>query len=302
VRSIFRFPLETGRAELRESVSIRFSATGTIAIKQGDVVEPEDVRDLALEITVAPPDEARRWKKSARLEIRLAGRPERYFPFAQQIATEVATLLGFFYTGLHVLGGLAEAELVPENVDEETELGDNRFIMQMSFREVDGAIPFDRGHLRLFPFVTGLDRVIRQFNVAKEAQSEIDGYLGMFKVIETLYYRGRARTSATLKADDELCEIVGRSFRQRDAGQASHEPDEEDIALMIHDFVATRDQCAHLRGHNAFGYAPCDAEVLNEVEPLLDIITIVAREAIRRRLNSQSGGLLPDLYGPRSPE
>lgn len=244
----------------------------------------------------ADSDDVRR--KQEWIEIELPGRPERYQPLAQQLASEFVEKLAFFYPGLRIEGGCSEAERIPENDDEANEIGDKRHVVSVSLREVDGNIPFSREHMRLLPFMSGLDRVIRQYTFAEAARNPIDGYLGMFKVIETLYYQGNLHAIEVLKGAQELREVLRTSYRTRRSDDEPWvEPDEQSIDSMITDMVKMRDQCAHLRGHNAFGYAPGDAAAFQEVEPLLRIVHWAAREAIRRRIDSQSGGRLPTMYG-----
>ena len=302
VRSIFRFPLNLGRAELSSAMSIKFATSGTIPVKEDGEIKTEDVSDLTIHVRVVPRDadgdDSRR--KQEWIEIELPGRPERYQPLAQQLASEFAEKLAFFYPGLRIEGGFSEAERVPENDDEAAEIGDKRHVVSVSLREVDGDIPFNREHMRLLPFMSGLERVIRQYTSAEAARNPVDGYLGMFKVIETLYYQGRRRTIEVLKRAQELREVLRTSYRTRRSDDETWlEPDEQSIDSMITDMVKMRDQCAHLRGHNAFGYAPGNVAVFQEVEPLLRIVHWAAREAIRRRIDSRSGGRLPTMYGQK---
>jgi hypothetical protein len=304
VRSIFRFPLELGEAQLSSGLSIKFATTGTITVKEAGDLKTEDVRDLEIQIRLVPSAKESQdtHKKEDWLEIEMPGAPEKYYPFAQQFAIEAAEKLAFFYPKLRIGGGYSEAERIPESEEERTQIGDKRFLVQMSLREVDGPFPIDREHLSLLSFMAGLERVLRQYVSARDAKNSIDGYLGMFKVLETLFYRGKGHTAEVLKKNQELREILRCSYRMRRSDDESWaEPDDESIDAMVSDMVQIRDRCAHLRGHNAFGYAPGDTAVFREVDPALGILSGAAREAIRRRVNSQSGGRLPTMYGLAPP-
>lgn len=300
MRSIFRFPLASGRAEISAETSVKFSTSGTITVKNAGEIATEEVQDLTVEVRVVPKgaegDEVR--KKQDWIELHMPGRPEKYQPFAQQLALEFADKLAFFYPGLRIEGGFSEAERIVENDEEAAEVGDKLHLVSVSLREVDGSIPFNREHLRLLPYMSGLERVIHQYTTAQAARNPIDGYLGMFKVIETLYYQGKRHTIAVLKEAQELRDVLRCSYRTRRGDDEPWvDPDDHSIDSMIEDMVKMRAQCAHLRGHNAFGYAPGDAAVFREVEPMLGIVSSCAREAIRRRIDEQSGGRLPTMYG-----
>lgn len=301
LRSIFRFPLESGRAQISSPVSIKFETTGTILVKNSaGEIETEEVRDLEVEVRLVPEtaESPHPRGKSEWIELHMAGAPERYFPFAQQFATEAIGKLAFFYPGLAISGGFSEGERVPETEDEAAAVGDKRHVVNVSLREVDGPISLSRDHVTLLPFMSGLERIIRQYTTAREARNPIDGYLGMFKVLETLYYRGKGHTIAVLKQNSELREVLRHSYRTRQADDEPwREPDDRSIDSMIEDMVRTRDQCAHLRDHNAFGYAPGDMAVFRDVEPMFGIVAGAAREAIRGRVDAASGGRLKTMYG-----
>ncbi|HEV7487700.1 MAG TPA: hypothetical protein VGQ65_18685 [Thermoanaerobaculia bacterium] len=301
MKSIFRFPLELGRVEIGEPVSIKFSTTGTIVVKNDTgEISTEDVHEFEIEIRIAPrlADASNSRERQDWLELRIARAPEKYFLFARQFASEVAVKIAFFCPEFQIRGGFAEAERVPENIEEESSVGEKRHLVLIWLRETDAPFLLNQHHLRLLPFMAGLERTIRQYTAARDGRNPIEGYLGMFKVIETLYYSGRGHIRTVLKGNNELRDILRQSYRTGFADEESlSEPDDLNIDVMIDDMIRTRDQCAHLRGHNAFGYAPGDAEVFRVVEPILAIISIVAREAIRRRIDLESGGLLPTMYG-----
>lgn len=301
MKSVFRFPLDLGRAELVTEQSIRFATTGTITVKEADEIITEDVRDFPIEVRVVPKGAGGDGIRNSQdwLELHLAGRPERYQPFIQQFASEVAEKLAFFYPGLHIEGGFSEAERIPENENEVAEVGEERHLVSISIREVDPNIPFSRDHLSLVPHMAGLERIIRQFNSARQATSAIDQYIGMYKIIETLFYHGRGHAILVLKESSELRDILRNAYTVRQSDDEPWtSPDDESIDSMIVDIVKMRDQCAHLREHNAFGYAPGDTAVFREVEPMVGIISSAAREAIRRRIDEKSGGRLPNLPPP----
>lgn len=298
MKSQFEFPLKLGEAEFAEPATFKFATTGTVAIKREGKIVPEHVSAYEVEFQLAAdPENDSPNVKGGKLLITLRGQPEVYYPLAQRLAGHLSDHLAFFYPGFSVEGGYLAAERIPESEDEAAELGDRRHWVLVSFQEFDGGPrPFDREHLRLFPASMSLLRVIRQYNAAQEAKSEPDAFLGMFKVVETLFHSGRGGARETLKKSEILRELLRDCFRvKRQGAEEWSEPNDQDISEMIDALVETRANCAHLREQNAFGYAPGDPQIFERVKPRLEILKRAARKAIlgkleQRRANSPENG------------
>lgn len=287
MKTQFMFTLEQGRADISEPFEIGFETSGKIAVEHAGEILSEDVESYEVQIRIEPVvKETVPRGKLARLLLTVRGTPETHYPFAYRLATQITDHLGFYYDRLRLLGGHVGTERIPESEEEAALLGDKRFGAKVNVVEVPPPIPFDREHLRLFPFSGGLERAIRQFNAARDASSPIDGFIGMFKVVETLYHKGNLRAREALRRDAEFRGLLKNSFENVDDGVTSP-PTDQDVDEMIAEFVEVRDNCAHLREHNAFGFAPGDPAVLGRVEPFLGILEDAARAAINQRIEAR---------------
>lgn len=286
MKTRYTFSIELGHATLSEAVTIKFATSGDIAVQDGKAIVPLHVEGFEVEIVLEPETDERRAGEWAKLHLTVRGTPERFSPFVERVAAEVAEHLAFYYDGLRLLGGMIFAERIPENDEERTAIGDTPHAVKASFVEADPPRRFDREHLRSFPYSLGFGRLLRQFAAARASDNMIDSYLNMFKVVETLYHRGKLNAREALSRSDEFRRLLRRSF-QMVANGTPQEPTDEDVTAMINRLVETRDNCAHLREHNSFGYAPGDPEVGSRVQRLYEILTDVARAAIQERIDAK---------------
>lgn len=297
MKTRYTFAIELGRTTLSEPVTIKFATNGDIAVQEGKAVVPLHVENFEVEIVLEPETNERRAGEWAKLHLTARGTFERFSPFVERVAAEVAEHLAFYYDGLRLLGGMVFAERIPENEEEQVAIGDTPHAVKASFVEADPPRRFDREHLRSFPYSLGLGRLLRQFAAARASDNAIDSYLNMFKVVETLYHRGRLKARDALGQSDEFRRLLCRSFQMVVNG-TPQEPTDADVTAMINRLVETRDNCAHLREHNSFGYAPGDPEVSGRVARLYEILTDIARAAIQERIDAKrSAGNVPQNNG-----
>jgi hypothetical protein len=286
VRTKFTFTVELGHTELSEPAQITFATNGEIAVAEGEAIVPLRVKGFEVNIVIEPETQEHRAGEWAKLHITVSGTPETLWPFAERVAAQAVELLAFYYDGMRLLGGMFFGERIPENDEERIAIGDKTHAARAYFVEADPPRQFDREHLRSLPFSLDLGRLLRQFAAARASDNPIDGYLNMFKVVETLYHQGKLKARDALSSSDEFKRLLSRSFQVVVNG-TPEEPTDDDVAAMIARLVEIRDNCAHLREQNAFGYAPGDPEVRRRVEPLYDILSDTARAAIQERIDAR---------------
>jgi hypothetical protein len=286
VKTRYTFTIELGHSVLAEAISIKFATNGDIAVQEGKAIVPLHVENFEVEIILEPETDERRAGEWAKLHVTVRGTPEKFSPFVERVAAEVAEHLAFYYDGLRLLGGMIFAERIPENEEERAAIGDTPHSVKASFIEADPPRSINREHLRSFPYSLGFGRLLRQFAAARASDNTIDSYLNMFKVVETLYHRGKLKARDALNQSEEFRRLLRGSFQMVVNGKPE-EPTEEDVTAMIDRLVKTRDNCAHLREHNSFGYAPGDPEVGGRVQRLYEILTDTARAAIHERIDAK---------------
>lgn len=290
MKTEFQFEFVSGRAIIKEAVSIRFGASGVIGINRGEEILSEPVSNLPIEVRLVPEESEKHGHTDGRLLITIPGGFEEHRAFASSLAGDIAEHLAFFYEGFHILGGFVMARFVPETDGEAARIGDKPYTGEIRLVEVDSPLPFDREDLRLFPYSLEISRTIRQFNSACSAKSIVDRFLGMFKVLETLFVDRKQNVRKALRNSSELISVLRGSHRTSLNGERFREPTDVETVEFIDTVVATRHACAHLQERNAFGFAPHDSEVYKEVEPLYEIIRGAARGAIDRRLRAKRDG------------
>lgn len=286
MKTKFTFTVELGRTELPEPARISFATNGEIAVVEGKAIVPLHVDGFNVDILLEPETREAHAGEWAKLHITVTGTPEKFWPFAERVAAQVIELLAFYYDGMRLLSGMVFAERIPESDEEHATIGDTPYAARANFIEADPPRRFDRAHLRSVPYSLQFGRLLRQFAAARASDNPIDAYLNMFKVVETLYHRGKLKAREALSNNDEFRRILRGSF-QTVVDRKPQEPTDSEVTAMINRFVEVRDNCAHLREHNAFGYAPGDPEVARRVEPLFEILTDTARAAIQERMDAK---------------
>lgn len=286
MKTKFTFTVELGHTELNERAEVTFATNGEIAVSEGKAIVPLHVEGFDVSIALEPETREPRAGEWGKLHITVNGTPEKLWPFAERVAAQTVEMLAFYYDGMRLLGGMVFAERIPENEEERAAIGDKAHAARANFIEADPPRRFNREHLRSLPFSLDLGRILRQFAAARASDNPIDAYLNMFKVVETLYHRGKLKARDALDRSDEFKRLLRQSFQTVVDGKPQ-EPTDHDVAGMIGRLVEVRDNCAHLREHNAFGYAPGDPEVQRRVEPLYEILSDTARAAIQERIDAR---------------
>jgi len=113
--------------------------------------------------------------------------------------------------------------------------------------------------------------------------------LGFFKTLE-LIYCGHIRGSDSLPCLRDSAELfhIAQGELIPTGGDADRKITLQGFGSLLVDLVRVRGNCAHLRERS--GYAPGDATLRSDVEPLVSIVEALAAEAIRRRLSTAVRG------------
>ena len=181
---------------------------------------------------------------------------------------------------------VSEGDAIVPLHEERSTVGDTPHAARANFIEANPPRRFVREHLRSVPYSLQFGRLLRQFAAAHASDNRIDAYLNTFKVVETLYHRSKLKAREALEKSDEFRRLLRRSLRAI-VDRKPQEPTDDDVTAMINRLVEVRANCAHLREHNALGYAPGDPEVTRRVEPLFEILSDTARAAIQERIDAK---------------
>jgi len=130
----------------------------------------------------------------------------------------------------------------------------------MRLEEPDYPPLFDAKCLLTFPPDPLVMRTVKQFNAAVSASSSIDKYLNLYKVLESLYWKGRGRQKVVLRREPDLRRLIERVILAAET-DADDKPVSDYVDSFIDRLVDARDKCSHLKARNRYGYAPYDRDV-----------------------------------------
>jgi len=120
-----------------------------------------------------------------------------------------------------------------------------------------------------------------QFNTARQARNPVDHYLGMFKVLESLF-RG-SKSLQTMHTVPELRDLFRRHARNSD----DRELTQAQVTELVLHLVDYRNRCAHLREKVDQGLVIFDRDTQEEVRPSAEFLETIAREALFERMGAE---------------
>ncbi len=195
------------------------------------------------------------------------------------ITHNIVQRISFEYGNFELFGGFICCKLIPETEEEEQDIGENMYNVQMRLEEVTGDSQFDAAKFQNSQIVHADISLLAQFNHAKNAKHPIDKFLSFFKILEFQNPKKNKKVgiATVLKANNSLisifCEIFG----------IKEDPQKKDIFNeFIDNIVEARHQCAHLKADNNFGYSPIDSRISDEVLPYLSQLEMLTRETVKR--------------------
>jgi len=190
-----------------------------------------------------------------------------------------------FHNGqMKILGGLVTGELIPESLEEEQALGENRFFANARIVEYVEQRSFNGKSFSSLSSNSLVIKLISQFNASKGGVTDIDKFLGLYKVLEAIYCKGN-NALAALRQNPELFEIFTEvSFGEKAKFKSLSLAGEFDRWLKR--LMEARSHCGHLRSDKKVGLIPADPKVKELVEPLIAPLAEIVSTAIQRLRNS----------------
>ena len=245
-------------------------------LKLDDAIHPQR---LSFEIRIVPDNP---YKKSGvdqtgSFYLTLPLPYEKAKPHAAALAKMIAERISFESGEFRLLGGMIVCKRIPENPEEEKEVGDKSYAVEMHLVEVVGAAPFDsKGFIEKSNLIMDIG-LVSQHNAAKKATNPIDKFLGFFKIIEKQFTSGCKKQSLRecLSNNIKLFNIYKCTFKFDTDEQAR-----QFFLIFVNSIVNTRHECAHLKADKNFGYVPIDHRIKKEVEPFLIQLEILTYEII----------------------
>ncbi len=225
-------------------------------------------------------------EQTGRLILILAGSPEETKEFAFLIAENAGEQISFFHGKLTLDTGLVSAERIAESTTEEQLIGDKTFSLMMNVEQVVPLKSFNPVVLSAFKLSNEIIPALRQYNTAKESISQIDQYLGFFKVLEQLASATSNSRKATVLLGDseELYEVACRILTVS-SSDGKRKLSLDDFRSLVKNMVRTRDHCAHLQTRNGTGFVSGDKRVKDELQPLLGLIREFAFELLKTKVD-----------------
>lgn len=212
----------------------------------------------------------------------VAGRPEENEYLVYHTVESLAQQIGFPHGQVHIQAGLITATRIPENPEEEKEIGDAPHLVKLAFEELPRFMPsFDPAQMTRTSSDPSSIELLRQFNVAKEIRSEVERFVALFKILEKAYGSGPTMNlSLNFRKSTAFIQLVHDVVVIRNAaGMRKSEPE---IHRFIQKLIQVRNSCAHFKANT--GYSPCDSRIATEVRPLLEVIQALAMECVARHV------------------
>lgn len=223
-------------------------------------------------------------EQSGDLHLVLRGDPEQTREPALRLALRVAQQVSFNLGGeLKVLGGLVTGRRIAETENERSAIGEAPYFAEAHMEEYEEPKTFDPSALNSIVMDGPISVAMIQFNSAIQANNIVDRFLGLFKVLESLFTTKKSdKLSRKLCDSIELRAVADEFARARGWSMSGH-----DYQSLIKDLMMARDQCAHLRAKCKQGVVSGMPEVSTKVEPLADVLKEMAyRSLIRLRAES----------------
>jgi hypothetical protein len=190
---------------------------------------------------------------------------EKAKPHASALAQVIAERISFESGHFRLVGGVISCKRIPETPEEEREVGDKPYAVEMRIIEVPETPQF---HSKAFTEKSNLNMdigLVSQHNSARMAKNPIDKFLGFFKIIEAQFAsRCKEPIHECLSKNADLLGIYKSTFNFATEDQAL-----TSFLEFVSAIVKARHQCAHLKSDKKFGYVPIDPRLKVEVEPFL---------------------------------
>jgi len=183
---------------------------------------------------------------------------------------------------MRILYGLVKGEFVPETAAEIEKLGEKKYFARVQLVEVLPVPEFDGsilGKLSSSP-------LIEQYNVADRAQSQIDRFLGLFKILEDCYgpKNSHFKLADALKTSQELFTLASNlRIRDKNTGVVTDLSDKKSYDELMVKLVKMRHECAHLSRSKNFGITHGDFRIKSWLEPLLPALRALAFLTVDRQ-------------------
>lgn len=233
--------------------------------------QPPKLIECLVRITPNEAEPAPNVDQLATMYVLLPGAMEDTRVFAYQIALMVAERISFKQGDLKIKGGFLSCERIPETPEEEEEIGEDRFCVEMKMMEMLPTPVFDSSLLTQTPLMPKNHELISQFNDTMRDNSPIRQFLGFFKILESIYHV-KEKKKLTLK------QVL---LSSPDLEQIYNDIDIDDsYETLIVKLVEIRHRCAHLKLTSGFGYSPIDPDVKEIVKPLIPIVSQMAFRSI----------------------
>jgi hypothetical protein len=226
-------------------------------------------------------------RQFGKLTIVLSGDKKQTEEMAYWIAEHASEYISLFNGELKISYGFVAGEYLPETPEEEESLGDRRHFFTVRLVKKASPRKFDETAIQRFTLDSSLHPMLKQFNTALAANSPVDQFVGLFKILEDYYSErsDRKGIASRLKRSKELSKISRRYLRMRNRN-SSKALTQNDYFHLIDELVSVRHQCAHLKSKQGFGISHGDPRIRQKVSPLIVPLRRLTLEAIRIRLGS----------------
>lgn len=191
--------------------------------------------------------------------------------------------LNFVHGDFKISRGLDIFTKIPDNDEEKARLGDTPHGCVMRVEEMPNPVNINVELLNKIDKFYPTLRLISQFNAGNASSSPIAKYLNYFKIIEDSYYKGKGKLKECLKAQQELIKIIeGIEITRKDPKDPTKKKKYKftNSSQIIEDMVDLRDNCAHLRTKNNFGYAESDIRSLSKLSEYSNIVRCITLSII----------------------
>ncbi len=279
MKSKFKYRFETKYLHIKDIPKTRFQAMSESPDFKGQLLEVEVAQDN----TSKGGSLVKGW-----LYLTLNGTPEKVNEFASYIASCLESHIRYFYGNFKINYGLVTAEYIPENEEELKQVNDtNNHWATLNFEGVPSVRQFEHDVIKAFPLSLKIQRKLQQINAAADANNLVDKYLGFFKIIETTYFEGNKKARENLNSSEEFKRLVMLNLKQKDSEGKYRPMTDNDIDEFVNKLIFLRDNCAHLKEKNSFGFAPNDSTVFKELKPYCQTIEYIARLIVMKTYENQ---------------
>lgn len=198
--------------------------------------------------------------------------------FIKFLAHLICQRISFDFGQMKIHTGFIMCERLPETPEEKELIGDAPFAVQMCLQEVVPSAKFDSS-LFINQSAKTMDcRLIEQHNAARHNVNPVDKFLGLFKIIESLF--GPQNKKTTLEDALLTSTKLYNTFKEISSfdDPATYE---EEYKTFVKRIVNGRHKCAHMKLKKDFGYWSSDPRVKDEIEPYIQTLEIITYYAIQ---------------------